>query len=133
MRVLVHAHRRRRIPSSPVFRMEPQSSGTHGFFPETQDLFLGRAHVGFYRAKRKSDSLVEIEWFAIRGDVRGRGIGRKIIERILSDFKAQGFKRVQLDSAPDAVGFWKKMGFVNLPGSTISPGPHRVVELVRDL
>jgi N-acetylglutamate synthase-like GNAT family acetyltransferase len=40
-----------------------------------------------------------------------KGVGRLLMNRIKNDAKKAGYKTLRVNSIPNAVGFYKKMGF----------------------
>ncbi len=104
--VFVHRYARLRqplrvLPAGPDF--------IHG----TQDVYIDNIPVAQYHVKPRADHPQEaiIEWVGIRADYRGKGIGRQVVQEILEDLRARGFRRAILSSLRDSTGFWEKMGF----------------------
>jgi GNAT superfamily N-acetyltransferase len=71
----------------------------------------------------------EIGWGSIAGEwitglyvrslFRGRGVGRTIMSRLEAQIAQQGHTRARLESSPNAVGFYSRLGYaiVGLPDS----------------
>jgi putative acetyltransferase len=65
------------------------------------------------------DGRVELRKMYVRADCRGRGLGRRLLERALAWARARGFPRVELETASrleEAVALYRKAGFVPRPG-----------------
>ena len=56
---------------------------------------------------------------------RGRGIGQRLMAFALEEARRRGFSEVFLDSGPDAVAFYERLGFV----LHWTPSMHRLLEL----
>lgn len=65
--------------------------------------------VGFARAVCDEVSNGYISMVAVAEDMRGQGIGRKLIERLISD--ESGSITWVLRAGHGSTGFWEKMGF----------------------
>jgi ribosomal protein S18 acetylase RimI-like enzyme len=72
----------------------------------------GIAQVVFLDESRAiNESSLYIEHIEIKQNLRNRGFGRVLYEK-LEEFAINiGANWIQLDSEQDVVGFWKKMGF----------------------
>ena len=103
---MVRAYRRTGPP--PILHVEPSS---HDAVPETKDVYANGKHIGVYRVYISHLGLATIGWVAVRGDVRGRGYGRLIVEKILDDLRAKGVTLVTLLATEEARPFWGHMGF----------------------
>ncbi len=55
-----------------------------------------------------------IEHIAVKKNLRGRGYGRKLYQKVEAFAKSVGVDYIQLDSEQEALGFWLKMGFKEL-------------------
>jgi putative acetyltransferase len=57
----------------------------------------------------------EMKRLYLRPEFRGRGIGRILVETILSEARKAGYKRIRLDTVEpvmkDAVGMYRRFGF----------------------
>ena len=65
------------------------------------------------------DGRVELRKMYVRADRRGRGLGRRLLERALAWARARGFPRVELETASrleEAIALYRKAGFVPRPG-----------------
>jgi predicted GNAT family N-acyltransferase len=54
---------------------------------------------------------VQIGRMAVLPTFRGRGVGRRLLDALLDDARARGFRRASLNAQDHAVGFYAKAGF----------------------
>ena len=66
--------------------------------------------VGFARALCDGASNAYISTVAVAPDRRGQGIGRELVERLMSG-DTDGHITWVLRARPDSVGFWSRLGF----------------------
>ena len=64
--------------------------------------------VGFALIKKKGDELD----ISLIGAKQGKGIGSRLMTKIIEDAKERGIKTITLDSVPSALGFYVKYGFL---------------------
>jgi len=65
------------------------------------------------------DGRVELRKMYVRGDRRGQGLGRRLLERALAWARARGHPRVELETASrleEAIALYRQAGFVPRPG-----------------
>jgi len=65
--------------------------------------------VGFYALRRK-DTLVELVHLWVLPGWMRRGIGRALFRHAVERAKALGFQKVEIESDPNAEGFYLRMG-----------------------
>ena len=70
-------------------------------------------------ALRKIDvDVCEMKRLFVRGDFRGLGLGKMLIEKLLEEARSTGYKRMRLDTLPDkmplAVKLYKSYGFCEI-------------------
>ncbi|MEO6914030.1 MAG: GNAT family N-acetyltransferase [Candidatus Baltobacteraceae bacterium] len=53
----------------------------------------------------------QIGRMAVRKSARGRGLGRLMLEALVSEARAQGYRRVSLHAQVHAIDFYRKAGF----------------------
>jgi len=71
-------------------------------------------------ALKRSGNVFSVEWLAVEKDLRGRGIGRKLVTRVADDARSLGASDLwALARAPD---FFLRIGF-KLSSDEESPGP----------
>lgn len=62
---------------------------------------------------------VELRKMYLRADCRGQGVGRRLLERAIARSRAQGFARIELETASvlkEAIALYRSSGFVPRPG-----------------
>ena len=65
------------------------------------------------------DGRVELRKMYVRKDMRGRGLGRRLLDRTLAWARSRGHPRVELETASvlkEAIALYEKAGFVPRPG-----------------
>lgn len=76
------------------------------------------ACCGSYAA---SDQAIELRKMYVRGDQRGRGLGKRLLERAIAFARARGSDCVELETASvlrEAMAMYEKAGFVRQPVPT---------------
>ncbi|HLC45707.1 MAG TPA: GNAT family N-acetyltransferase, partial [archaeon] len=75
---------------------------------------LGNRVVGFLDFEIAPDESIRLQGLAVEKELRGRGIGKRLVEHGLREMKALNAKRVELyvrEANFAAVGLYKKLGF----------------------
>jgi GNAT superfamily N-acetyltransferase len=71
--------------------------------------------------------ICEMKRLYLRPQFRGKGIGRKIAERLIAEARAIGYKRMRLDTVgpvmKDAVAMYRKLGFNEIAPYRENPMP----------
>ena len=65
------------------------------------------------------DGRVELRKMYVRKDLRGQGLGQRLLDRALAWARGRGFPRVELETAStlkEAIALYRKAGFVARPG-----------------
>ena len=94
-------------------RVEPLPKSLDILGGTARDVYIGRDQVGTYRYTFDpaiSDT-AEIDWVAVMEIEHRKGIGREIVQLILEKLREGGARHVVLQSRPESVEFWEKMGF----------------------
>jgi putative acetyltransferase len=79
---------------------------------------LDQRAVGCGALRRHDDELGEIKRMYVDRHVRGRGIGRRLLQALEAEAARQGLARVALetgDSQPEAIALYRRAGFRDCP------------------
>lgn len=100
--------------------------------------------VGFLTLARHDPRSAEITWMAVRADRRGRGIGRRLVERAVDDLSRGRVEFLavltvaesepdwrETDNYADTRAFYRALGFVPLRELLLDGWDERAVILVR--
>jgi GNAT superfamily N-acetyltransferase len=88
-----------------MLTIEPEFIASH----ETYAAIVDRRIVGFYALGRK-ESRLELLHMWVLPDCMGRGVGRSLFHHALERAKALGLRELEIESDPNAEGFYQKMG-----------------------
>lgn len=70
--------------------------------------------LGCYGLLPHGEGICELRKMYLRAEVRGRGLGKLLMERALSEARSLGFRRIELDTAAplkEAIEMYKRYGF----------------------
>lgn len=70
--------------------------------------------VGYYSYFFEEDKTVKMDNLFILPEYIGKGFGKYLFLDFLNRMKESGVRIIQLDSEPNAEGFYSKMGFVKI-------------------
>ena len=73
--------------------------------------------VGCVALKKDDDEYCEVKRLYVRPGNRGKNIGKKLMEQVISDAKEIGYKHIRLDTFPfmeKAIKIYKYYGFYNI-------------------
>lgn len=86
------------------------------FVVEDEGVVLGGC--GYYPTEGLPSGYAELVKFYFSPKLRGRGMGRKLIQMVIESAKATGYDYLYIESFPEfsfAVGMYEKNGFLHLP------------------
>jgi GNAT superfamily N-acetyltransferase len=76
---------------------------------ETYVAIVDSRRVGFYALDRKDDR-ADLLHLWVLPDAMGRGVGRSLFIHALARTKELGFRNLEIESDPNAEGFYQRMG-----------------------
>lgn len=83
---------------------------------------------GCIALRKLEDGICEMKRLYLREELRGKGIGRKLVEKIINDAKEIGYEKMRLDTIkekmPNAVDMYERNGFVKIERYYYNPNPH---------
>jgi carbonic anhydrase len=74
--------------------------------------------IGMGGIRRVRDGVCEMKRVYIRDVAKGQGLGRALVERLLGEAKAFGYRSMFLDTAPTlatAIALYERLGFAPIP------------------
>jgi GNAT superfamily N-acetyltransferase len=83
--------------------------------------------AGCIALRRVDDETCEMKRLYLRGEFRGAGLGKRLIERLIEEAREIGYRKMRLDTLPEkmpkAVALYKGFGFQ--PIAAYYDNPHR--------
>jgi GNAT superfamily N-acetyltransferase len=113
-----------------------------GFDPARERIWLvesGGAIRGCIAIVSRGPDKAQLRWFLLDPSLKGRGLGRKMLEEALRFTRDAGYRRVVLsttDGLPESAHLYTSVGFRKVedkPAHTLWGGPAPVVEQVWEL
>jgi putative acetyltransferase len=80
--------------------------------------------AGCVALRRFEDSICEMKRMYVKPEYRGRGIGRKMAEKVISEARKIGYKRMRLDTIDTmaaAITLYESMGFKPIKPYRLNP------------
>jgi putative acetyltransferase len=98
------------------FRLDPEEVAEgHGAFLVA---YLNDKPIGCGAIRLNEPGVAEIKRMYVNPAVRGRGVGRQIIDALEAHARQLGAKRIVLETGPrqpDAIAMYERAGFVEIP------------------
>jgi GNAT superfamily N-acetyltransferase len=121
MRAFVAWHRERHTEDLHLIdgyfdagEFEAELAGLPGYY---RPLLLARCDgepAGCVALRALDDDVCEMKRMFVDPRFRGRGVGRALTERVLTDARSQGYRRMRLDTSfrqTEALGLYERFGF----------------------
>lgn len=110
---------------------EAEVNGLPGdYAPPSGQLWLLRVDgkpAGCAALHALADDICEIKRVYVRGEFRGRGLGRELMEHAIAEARQLGYTRMRLDTVEEkmrtAVKMYREMGFVEIAPYRENPMP----------
>ena len=102
-------------PERWLEQWKPQLTFNSKYFEENESWVaeLNGISVAFYTLLEKNgNAWVEDLW--VSPELIGKGIGKSLFLHALNISRQRGFKKLQLEADPNAVGFYEKMGMYKI-------------------
>ena len=88
---------------------------------------LAGAPIACGALKTVEPGVADIKRMWVSEAVRGRGVGRQLVRRLVVEARAMGFRRVRLDTnraLTEAIALYRSEGFVEVPAFNAEPHAH---------
>jgi putative acetyltransferase len=82
------------------------------------------------------DGVYELSKMAVSTDLRGRGIGRRLLEHAIAHARQIGARSVFLGSStklPNAIHLYESIGFSHVPRETLPPMPYARADVFMEM
>lgn len=88
----------------------------------------GNKYMGCIGLRKIADGICEMKRLYIKPEMRGFGIGKDLVDMIISEAKEIGYTSMRLDTIkekmPNAVEIYEKFGFKKIEAYYDNPNPH---------
>jgi ribosomal protein S18 acetylase RimI-like enzyme len=109
---------------------EAELAGLPGAYtPPTGRLLVADADpelAGCVALRPHAPGVGEMKRLYVRPEFRGRGLGRELINRVMAEAAAAGYRELVLDTLPvmgEAIALYRSAGFVETGPYTVNPVP----------
>lgn len=86
---------------------------------------VGGDIAGVVALRPHAAAICEMKRLFVRPAFHGRGVGRELVERVIEEARAAGYRRMRLDTMPDrmpaAVALYETLGFHDIPAYYDNP------------
>jgi GNAT superfamily N-acetyltransferase len=98
--------------------------------------FVGRDAVGCCALIRLDDTSFEVAKMAVTPSWQGRGLGRKLLEHVISEARQLEAERLYLETnstLTPAIRLYESLGFRHLPAGPVTPSPYQRADVYMEL
>ena len=74
-------------------------------------LIISNKLIGFYAFQPENEKLVKLNFLFVEPEFIGKGYGKLIMDDFLARIKKMDYEKATLDSDPNAVEFYRRIGF----------------------
>ena len=94
----------------------------------------GDRAVGCVAIRKLGEGICEMKRLYVKAGHRGKGLGRRLAEAIITEARSNGYEKMRLDSLAslkEATGLYRSLGFIEIPSYRYNPLPDAIfMELV---
>jgi ribosomal protein S18 acetylase RimI-like enzyme len=86
--------------------------------------FLNSALVGCVALRPLASKICEMKRMYVRSAFRGQGIGMALAERVITEARKMGYRKMRLDTLPtmrEAQGLYRSLGFSEIDAYRLNP------------
>jgi putative acetyltransferase len=87
--------------------------------------YIDAQPVGCVALRKKTESICEMKRLFLRPAARGKHVGHKLVETIISEARDIGYERMRLDTMPGkmdrAIAMYRSVGFEEIPAYYDTP------------
>jgi putative acetyltransferase len=81
--------------------------------------YIDEQPVGCIALRKKTESICEMKRLFLRPEARGKHVGRKLVETIIDEARAIGYRQMRLDTMlgrmDTAIAIYRSVGFEEIP------------------
>jgi len=85
---------------------------------------IDKKPIGCFGIRKLADTICELKRMYLKKEIRGMGIGNKLLTKAIEIGKELKYKRMRLDTLPtmeSAIGLYKKIGFYEIDSYRFNP------------